>query len=111
MGTLGGGAPESQPAAEPKKDLPPKPYQPPRPKYAQKAAPAAKAAPSATAGSSPDVFGDGRPFGDPDWYQRWHTPYYNESHARLRAEVREWVTTEIEPNCYEWVALLPGIND
>lgn len=52
---------------------------------------------------APDVFGDGRPFGDPDWYQRWHTPYYNESHKRLRAEVREWVTNEIEPNCHEWV--------
>ena len=52
---------------------------------------------------SPEVFGDGRPFGDPSWYQRWHTPYYKESHERLRAEVREWVSTVIEPNCFEWV--------
>jgi hypothetical protein len=53
--------------------------------------------------ASSEIFGDGQPFGDPSWYQRWHTPYYNESHERLRAEVREWVTSEIEPNCFEWV--------
>ena len=63
---------------------------------------------------SPEIFGDGRPFGDPSWYQRWHTPYYTESHRRLRAEVREWVSSEIEPNCHEWVfcvwlsELIPG---
>ena len=108
IGSLGGGAAESKPAAaEPKKDLPPKPYQPPRPAAAPKATPA-KAAPSASAVSSPDVFGNGIPFGDPDWYQRWHNPYYGESHARLRAEVREWVSSEIEPNCYEWVYYLTG---
>ena len=106
VGTLGGAA-EPKPAAEPKKELPPKPYSPPRPSTAPKAAPSPQpAAPMPAKGSgekSLDVFGDGRPFGDPSWYQRWHTPYYKESHERLRAEVREWVSTEIEPNCFEWV--------
>lgn len=109
VGTLAG-AGDSKPAAEePKKELPPKPYQPPKPSTATapKATPEpATVAPMPAKGTgeeNPEIFGDGRPFGDPSWYQRWHTPYYNESHRRLRAEVREWVSTEIEPNCFEWV--------
>ncbi|KAK9776055.1 putative Cytochrome b5 heme-binding domain-containing protein [Seiridium cardinale] len=42
------------------------------------------------------------PFADPSWYQSYHSPYFNESHAALRAEVREWVENEIEPNVTEW---------
>jgi len=26
-----------------------------------------------------------------------HSPYFNETHAALRAEVREWVDNELEP--------------
>jgi len=33
---------------------------------------------------------------------QYHSPYFNESHAALRAEVREWVSTEIEPYVGEW---------
>ena len=33
---------------------------------------------------------------------QYHSPYYNESHAALRAEVREWVETVIEPNVFDW---------
>lgn len=33
---------------------------------------------------------------------QYHSPYFNETHAALRAEVREWVETEIEPNVTEW---------
>ena len=109
VGSLAGAA-ESKPAAEPKKELTPKPYSPPRPSTAPKAAPSPQAAaPTPAKGSgekSLNFFGDGRPFGDPTWYQRWHTPYYKESHERLRAEVREWVSTEIEPNCFEWVVAM-----
>jgi hypothetical protein len=32
----------------------------------------------------------------------WHSPYYNESHVRLRAYVRSWVDKHITPNCHEW---------
>lgn len=31
-----------------------------------------------------------------------HSPYFNESHAALRAEIREWVESELEPNVTEW---------
>ena len=31
-----------------------------------------------------------------------HSPYFNETHAALRAEVREWIETEIEPHVTEW---------
>ena len=31
-----------------------------------------------------------------------HSPYFNETHAALRAEVREWVETNVEPFVTEW---------
>ncbi|KIX00493.1 uncharacterized protein Z518_10633 [Rhinocladiella mackenziei CBS 650.93] len=49
-----------------------------------------------------DPYGSLIPFGDPNWYQGYHSPYYNETHAALRAEVREWVESEIEPYVTEW---------
>ncbi|KAG9551061.1 acyl-CoA dehydrogenase NM domain-like protein, partial [Aureobasidium melanogenum] len=49
-----------------------------------------------------DQFGDLIPGGDPNWYQSYHSPYFNQSHADLRAEVREWMENEIIPNVTEW---------
>jgi len=49
-----------------------------------------------------EPFGDLIPFADPSWYQGYYSPYHNESHAALRAEVREWVSNEIEPYVGEW---------
>lgn len=49
-----------------------------------------------------DPYGDLIPFADPGWYQNQHSPYFNESHAALRAEIREWVDTKIEPYVTEW---------
>lgn len=49
-----------------------------------------------------DAFGSMIPFADPNWYQSYHSPYYNQTHADLRAEVREWVETELEPYVTEW---------
>lgn len=49
-----------------------------------------------------DAFGDLVPYADPSWYQTYHSPYYNETHVALRAEVREWVETVLEPNVTEW---------
>jgi len=49
-----------------------------------------------------DPYGDLIPFADPAWYQNQHSPYFNESHAALRAEIREWVDTKIEPYVSEW---------
>ena len=49
-----------------------------------------------------DAYGSLIPFADPSWYQSYHSPYFNESHAALRDEVRQWVETELEPNVTEW---------
>jgi alkylation response protein AidB-like acyl-CoA dehydrogenase/predicted heme/steroid binding protein len=49
-----------------------------------------------------EPFGRLIPFADPSWYQSYHSPYFNETHAALRAEIREWIETEIEPNVTEW---------
>lgn len=65
-----------------------------------------------------DAYGDLIPYADPSWYQsvrmkaipkdmvliiyQYHSPYFNETHAALRAEVRQWVESEIEPNVTEW---------
>eukprot|EP01125_Pyxidicula_operculata_P020348 TRINITY_DN750_c0_g1_i2.p1 TRINITY_DN750_c0_g1~~TRINITY_DN750_c0_g1_i2.p1 ORF type:complete len:427 (+),score=115.31 TRINITY_DN750_c0_g1_i2:39-1319(+) len=47
-------------------------------------------------------FGNMVPFGDPLWYQGWHSPYYNVSHNRYRAAVRQWVEKELMPYVDEW---------
>jgi hypothetical protein len=49
-----------------------------------------------------EPFGDGIPFGDPYWYSDWHSPYYDESHRKLRAVIRRWVEKEAMPYCHEW---------
>ncbi|KAI9016162.1 putative acyl-CoA dehydrogenase [Hyaloraphidium curvatum] len=36
-----------------------------------------------------EVFGDLAPFCEPAWYQDNYTPYYNESHKKLRAHIRK----------------------
>ncbi|KXT10857.1 hypothetical protein AC579_1929 [Pseudocercospora musae] len=49
-----------------------------------------------------DQYGDMIPYADPSWYQTYHSPYFNETHAALRDEVRRWVEEEIMPNVTEW---------
>ncbi|OQO12592.1 hypothetical protein B0A48_02054 [Cryoendolithus antarcticus] len=49
-----------------------------------------------------DAFGDMVPYADPSWYQSWHSPYFNQTHADLRDEVRAWIEEEIMPNVTEW---------
>ncbi|KAF6227035.1 hypothetical protein HO133_008476 [Letharia lupina] len=51
---------------------------------------------------SMDPYGAMIPYADPSWYQSYHSPYFNETHVALRAEVREWVDNEIEPYVTEW---------
>ncbi|KAL4763719.1 putative acyl-CoA dehydrogenase [Aspergillus foveolatus] len=57
---------------------------------------------SAQSAGPQDPYGDLIPFADPSWYQGYHSPYFNQTHAALRAEVREWVEKEIEPYVTEW---------
>ncbi|EME89761.1 uncharacterized protein MYCFIDRAFT_160920 [Pseudocercospora fijiensis CIRAD86] len=49
-----------------------------------------------------DQYGDMIPYADPSWYQTYHSPYFNETHAALRDEVRQWIEEEIMPNVTEW---------
>jgi alkylation response protein AidB-like acyl-CoA dehydrogenase len=111
-------------------DTKPKPAAPPAPTPApKKEAPKPKAAAPAAAAPAEEAealepFGQQIPFSDPSWYQgvsciyreipippcsalttlglQYHSPYFNETHAALRAEVREWIETEIEPHVTEW---------
>ncbi|KAL1899281.1 hypothetical protein Cpir12675_001565 [Ceratocystis pirilliformis] len=91
-------------------DTKPKPAAPAPPAAASKPKPAtpstAVAKSSSPSHSEPpealEPFGDQVPFGDPNWYQNYHSPYFNETHGTLRAEIREWVDTVIEPNVAEW---------
>lgn len=92
-------------------DSKPKPKEEPKPAPAAKPEPApgtVSAKPAAKVSSQNDdsealeAFGAQIPFSDPSWYQNYHSPYYNESHAALRAEVREWVEKDIEPHVTEW---------
>eukprot|EP01116_Phalansterium_solitarium_P001628 TRINITY_DN1143_c0_g2_i1.p1 TRINITY_DN1143_c0_g2~~TRINITY_DN1143_c0_g2_i1.p1 ORF type:complete len:536 (+),score=189.85 TRINITY_DN1143_c0_g2_i1:72-1679(+) len=48
------------------------------------------------------LFGELVPMSDPDWYQGHRSPYFKESHRRLRRAMREFVQREIEPFCFEW---------
>jgi hypothetical protein len=98
---------------------------PPPPAAAAATAPAAAASESSSS-LLDEPFGDLVPFGDPSWYSDWckdtyiqvegglleagsklprfpiDSPYYNDSHRRLRAAVRAFVDKEITPNCFAW---------
>jgi len=47
-------------------------------------------------------FGQGVPFGDPNYVQGWKSPFYNDSHRELRTAVRKFVEKEIEPFMEQW---------
>jgi len=49
-----------------------------------------------------DSFGDIVPYADPSWYQTYHSPYFNETHVALRAEVRQWVEEKLMPYVNDW---------
>ncbi|KAL9061148.1 MAG: hypothetical protein Q9162_000293 [Coniocarpon cinnabarinum] len=51
-----------------------------------------------------EQYGELIPYADPSWYQTYHSPYFNQTHADLRAEVRDYVESEIMPNVNEWDA-------
>lgn len=47
-------------------------------------------------------YGDMLPFSDPEWYQGYPTPYFNDTHAALRQEIRSWVEENLSPYVDEW---------
>ncbi|KAI9766586.1 MAG: hypothetical protein M1840_006397 [Geoglossum simile] len=90
---------------KPKPALATPPPSPPKPTAVPAKASPAAPVPGSNAAEEPallDPYGDLVPFGDPAWYQSYHSPYFNETHAALRAEVREWVESKIEPYVGEW---------
>lgn len=51
---------------------------------------------------SSDTFGENIPYADPAWYQGSRSPFYKESHAKFREEVREFVEEHLEPYVDDW---------
>ncbi|TPX34528.1 hypothetical protein SmJEL517_g02926 [Synchytrium microbalum] len=49
-----------------------------------------------------DLFGNLLPYSEPNWYHSWKSPYYNDSHKKLREFMRNWVDTELMPYIEEW---------
>jgi len=47
-------------------------------------------------------FGENVPFGDPNWYQGNHSPYYTDKHVRFREVLRKFVEEHILPHVHEW---------
>ncbi|GAA5842527.1 hypothetical protein JCM11251_004897 [Rhodosporidiobolus azoricus] len=47
-------------------------------------------------------YGDLVPFGDPSWYQDWASPYYNDSHRKVRSAIRKFTDTYLTPNAHAW---------
>ncbi|KAB8337255.1 hypothetical protein FH972_021557 [Carpinus fangiana] len=89
--------PKAEPAPEPVKEEP----------KAQPAPEAGTASVEPTAAAEEEVevldqYGDMIPFADPSWYQTFPSPHFNQSHADLREEVRDWVEEKIMPYIDEW---------
>ena len=51
---------------------------------------------------APEPFGCPIPYAEPLWYSRNLSPYYTDSHKRLRAAVRKYIDEEIIPYAFEW---------
>jgi len=63
---------------------------------------ARSSAPSCAPGTAMS-FGEGNPYGDPNWYDgAYHSPYYKETHKAWRARCRKFVEEHIMPNVSEW---------
>ncbi|KAK2809005.1 hypothetical protein FQN50_004279 [Emmonsiellopsis sp. PD_5] len=50
-------------------------------------------------------FGSALPWAEPAWYSGRPSPYYNESHFRLRDAVRKWTEENVLDKTEEWQAL------
>lgn len=53
-------------------------------------------------GVNTEIFGDGNAFSDPSWYQAFNSPYYNDTHRKLRQQIRDFTDEHITPNVGEW---------
>lgn len=49
-----------------------------------------------------EPYGNPAPFAEPAWYNTLASPYYDESHRRVREYVRKYIEEHIAPNIQEW---------
>ncbi|KAL0766422.1 hypothetical protein CaCOL14_010867 [Colletotrichum acutatum] len=49
-----------------------------------------------------EPYGNPAPFAEPAWYNSLTSPYYDESHRRVRDYVRKYIEEHIAPNIQEW---------
>jgi alkylation response protein AidB-like acyl-CoA dehydrogenase len=49
-----------------------------------------------------ETFGNLAPWSEPSWYSSLASPYYNDSHKRLRDAVRTYIDANIKPYMLEW---------
>ncbi|KAL3439262.1 acyl-CoA dehydrogenase/oxidase [Aspergillus tetrazonus] len=47
-------------------------------------------------------YGNLAPFAEPAWYNSLRSPYYNESHRKLRKYVRDYLEEYVIPHVHEW---------
>jgi len=53
-------------------------------------------------GINTEMYGEGLPFGDPAWYQAYNSPYYNDTHKKVRQICREFCDEHIMDNVHDW---------
>jgi len=49
-----------------------------------------------------ETFGNLGPWAEPSWYSSLASPYYNESHKRLRNAMRTYIDDNVKPYMLEW---------
>ncbi|KAA8618031.1 acyl-CoA dehydrogenase [Pyrenophora tritici-repentis] len=49
-----------------------------------------------------EAFGNLGPWSEPSWYNSLASPYYNDSHKKLRNALRTYIDTNIKPYMLEW---------
>ena len=49
-----------------------------------------------------ETFGNLGPWSEPSWYSSLASPYYNESHKRLREDIRAYIDEKIKPYMLDW---------
>ena len=75
---------------------------PPASKSKSKSASSPSSLSPSSSSHSVDRFGEQVPYGDPSWYQGWHSPYYNDSHRRFRSALRAFVDEHLAPHVHDW---------
>lgn len=58
--------------------------------------------PSVMSPQKKETFGNLGPWAEPSWYSSLASPYYNESHKKLRNAMRTYIDENIKPYMLEW---------